>query len=115
MNGFIGGTTISVSTRSRPKAAELGTSPAFLSAIVSTRSRPKAADSSAQQTLMLPVVSTRSRPKAADPVDGVSQIVFGVSTRSRPKAAEGAGKFFAASLDKFQHAAARRRLSLWCQ
>ena len=55
-------------------------------------------------------VSTRSRPKAADKLRNRINADRIVSTRSRPKAAE-QFKFWRKFVKKFQHAAARRRLS----
>ena len=59
-----------------------------ISVFVSTRSRPKAAELTSRQPRCFPIVSTRSRPKAADYDPPSLEQFVGVSTRSRPKAAE---------------------------
>ena len=119
-----------VSTRSRPKAAELRpqnrqSQPGFQHAaarrrlgnglpfaqgvVVSTRSRPKAAAKRMVNINFDKLVSTRSRPKAAaySAADLTRRGL--VSTRSRPKAAA-AIPAPSCLYGLFQHAAARRRL-----
>ncbi len=55
---------------------------------VSTHSRPKAADNGDAPDLLRSIVSTHSRPKAAEFALIIATAVFDVSTHSRPKAAE---------------------------
>ena len=101
---------MTVSTRSRPKAAGAWVRPLFRKWLVSTRSRPKAAGYVKYYEDYSEEVSTRSRPKAAGGSGAAfCRVDVFVSTRSRPKAA---GKNFKKETDryKFQHAAARRRL-----
>ena len=60
--------------------------------------------------VVVSVVSTRSRPKAAEKKQVHTLDVFIVSTRSRPKAADTTSRMGNIA-SRFQHAAARRRLS----
>ena len=78
---------------------------------VSTHSRPKAADSTSPRRRLPSTVSTHSRPKAADFVYGVLFWLMAVSTHSRPKAAEQNLLLVNRATAKFQHTAARRRLT----
>ena len=77
---------------------------------VSTRSRPKAAGHDFLFVLRLQHVSTRSRPKAAGNHGDNAVLFIGVSTRSRPKAAGQQASRSSKKSNPFQHAAARRRL-----
>ena len=77
---------------------------------VSTRSRPKAADATVCMPMSPLAVSTRSRPKAADFVPYLkiwrrSRFQHAAARRRLTAASEGVVTFTA-----FQHAAARRRL-----
>ena len=121
-----------VSTHSRPKAAEFFELAALTVYFVSTHSRPKAADggmslqagkaqfqhTAARRRLIAgkPAgrcaggVSTHSRPKAADGAGNINATRDGVSTHSRPKAAE-LHLQFKLTFQRFQHTAARRRLT----
>ena len=125
---------LTVSTHSRPKAADCGIS--VLSnhaAPVSTHSRPKAAEvcsnlqpfrvmafqhTAARRRLtvcdvprkIVALVSTHSRPKAAENQAPNALSALIVSTHSRPKAAEQRlAKLLKPMM--FQHTAARRRLN----
>ena len=124
---------VKVSTHSRPKAADkskkerkvfvvfqhtaarrrLGFPLTFnlFTKLVSTHSRPKAAALAHIGIVALVDVSTHSRPKAAGYIANSANVRTTVSTHSRPKAAvifTGLGILRL----RFQHTAARRRLSL---
>ena len=100
-----------VSTHSRPKAADC-----FLIHLLSAlelfqhtaarRRLNKAYSSSAYAQY----VSTHSRPKAAETIKFQEIVRFAVSTHSRPKAAE-KQQLCCMPNSKFQHTAARRRLT----
>ena len=77
--------------------------------IVSTRSRPKAADL-ALSDFLLRLQSFNTQPPEGGCFSSViSKTLLAVSTRSRPKAAAGKTAMVV-DMILFQHAAARRRL-----
>ena len=125
---------LSVSTRSRAKAAGVMREGVYYVRVVSTRSRAKAAGGSRFSSTSRVEVSTRSRAKAAGfgvvaaflrqalfqlaaarrrlgPVRTTRRNPWEVSTRSRAKAA-GARRWMHGWCRPFQLAAARRRLVL---
>ena len=133
MSRLLNSNACSVSTHSRPKAAEPCRQRPVYGRSVSTHSRPKAAVigfqsprvtrggfntqppeggwSDSQIRWLVFAVSTHSRPKAAEAQIGEINDSIDVSTHSRPKAAVDVGIRYLWRLE-FQHTAARRRLAI---